>query len=97
MTSNKAQKKVIRARMGKTGERYTAARQHVVTADDAADDAAYSTATSPAANGTIVEPAPDDATNSTRLPIIEQPGLSDEAIRRGTGKSWNEWLEVLDA
>ena len=97
MTSNKAQKKVIRARMGKTGERYTAARRHLVAADDAADDAADSTATGPAANGTIVEPATDDATNSTRLPIIEQPGLSDVAIRQGTGKSWNEWLEVLDA
>src|ERR671922_201454 len=30
MTTNKAQKRATRARMAKTGERYTAARRHVV-------------------------------------------------------------------
>ncbi len=38
MTTNKAQKKAIRARMQKTGERYTAARQHLV-ADGTANGA----------------------------------------------------------
>lgn len=80
MTTNKAQKKAIRARMAKTGERYTAARQHLVADAAAAADADSVTG----------------AANET-LPIVEQPGLSDEAIRKGTGKSWNEWLEILDA
>jgi hypothetical protein len=34
MTTNKAQKRAIRTRMEKTGERYTAARQHLVSPND---------------------------------------------------------------
>lgn len=65
MTEDKARKRAIRARMSKTGERYTAARRHVVK-----------------------PPAP---------PAVSDPGMSDEAIRRGTGRGWAEWFEVLDA
>lgn len=82
MTTNKAQKKAIRARMEKTGERYTAARQRFV-----ADDAA---------NGTAAKPATIDAMTPATLPIVERPGMSDDSIRKGSGKSWDEWLEVLD-
>ncbi len=30
-------------------------------------------------------------------PRVSDPGMSDEAIRRGSGKSWDEWLAILDA
>lgn len=42
MTENKAQKRAIRTRMAKTGERYTAARQHVVKAEESAADPPFS-------------------------------------------------------
>jgi hypothetical protein len=63
MTKDKARKRVVRARMAKTGERYSAARVSV---------------TGPGA------PHPD-------------PGVSDEAIRRGSGRSWAQWFRILDA
>jgi hypothetical protein len=30
-------------------------------------------------------------------PRVANPGMSDEAILRGTGKTWDEWLAILDA
>ncbi len=30
-------------------------------------------------------------------PRVADPGFSDETIRRGSGKSWDEWLGILDA
>ena len=33
----------------------------------------------------------------TRLPPrVAEPGISDDAIRRGTGKTWDEWFALLD-
>ena len=29
-------------------------------------------------------------------PRVAEPGISDDAIRRGTGKTWDEWFVVLD-
>src|SRR5687767_6681815 len=66
MTENKARKRAIRARMAKTGERYTAARRHIVKPNDL--------------------PTP-----------LADLGRSDDAVRRGTGKGWNEWLRILDS
>ena len=42
MTENKAQKRAIRTRMAKTGERYTAARQHVGKPEESAADPPFS-------------------------------------------------------
>jgi hypothetical protein len=69
MTTDKARKRAVRSRMTKTGERYAAARRHVVAA----------------------EPA------GALPPRVADPGLSDESIRRGTGRGWNDWLRDLDA
>lgn len=63
MTEKKAQKRAIRTRMAKTGERYAAARQHVVGPGETAAD----------------------------------PPFSEDAVRRGTGKGWREWIRILDA
>lgn len=41
--------------------------------------------------------APDDGDNPSLPPSVADPGMSDEAIQRGTGKTWAEWLRVLDA
>lgn len=82
MTTNKAQKRAIRTRMGKTGERYAAARRHligdVVEEHSDPEDPAMHLASPPA-------------------PVTINPGMSDEAIQCGSGKRWDEWLAVLDA
>jgi hypothetical protein len=71
MTTDKARKRAVRARMEKTGERYAAARRHVV-----------STAFSP----------------TTELPPrAAEPGMSEAAILKGTGRTWDDWFRILDA
>jgi hypothetical protein len=71
MTTDKARKRAVRSRMTKTGERYAAARRHVV------DDA----------RTTSAQPLP---------PRVADPGVSEEAIRKATGRGWDEWLRDLD-
>ena len=43
----------------------------------------------------------DDTAGSTgdgaEAPRLADPGMSDEAVKRGTGKSWDELFAVLDA
>jgi len=71
MTTDKARKRAVRSRMDKTGERYAAARRHVVA----------ETAT---------------ATPRPLPPRVADPGVSDEALRKGTGRDWDDWLRDLD-
>jgi hypothetical protein len=71
MTTQKALKRRVRARMDKTGERYAAARRNHL-----------SEAATPAA---------------PEAPATAPPPVSDEAVRKGTGRGWDEWLAVLDA
>jgi len=66
MPKQKDLKRVIRTRMQKTGESYTAARMHIVRKEEKPDYAALA-------------------------------GLSDAAIRKGSGRDWTEWVKVLDA
>ena len=66
MTRQKSFKRLVRARMERTGQSYTAARTTLLSAAE-----------------------PDAA---------EKPALatSDEAIRRRTGRGWEEWFDLLD-
>jgi pimeloyl-ACP methyl ester carboxylesterase len=66
MTRQKSFKRLVRARMEKTGESYTAARATLLVADEA---------------------EPPEAPALT---------MSDEAIRRRTGRGWEEWFDLLD-
>jgi pimeloyl-ACP methyl ester carboxylesterase len=66
LTRQKSFKRLVRARMEKTGESYTAARSTLLAAE---------------------EPKTADAPALT---------MSDEAIRRGTGRGWEEWFDLLD-
>ena len=61
MTTQKDLKRVIRARMQKTGESYTTARMHIVKPDYA-----------------------------------KLAGMTDAAIKRGTGCDWTKWVRTLD-
>jgi hypothetical protein len=115
MTKDKAQKLAVRARMAKTGERYTTARYYLLdlhrsppmTAD--IDRSSFDDK-EPGFNAVSPFPA-DGAAHSTMLdrdaapavaegglpPRVAAPGMSDAAIQRATGKSWDEWFALLDA
>lgn len=71
MPKQKDLKRIVRSRMEKTGESYTAARLHVVQKKK------------PAA-----EPLPDYAALA---------GMSEAALKKQTGRSWAEWVAILDA
>jgi uncharacterized protein YndB with AHSA1/START domain len=66
MTRQKSFKRLIRSRMEKTGESYTAARRSLLAAE---------------------EP------KATAGPTLT---VSDEVIRRRTGRGWEEWFDLLD-
>jgi uncharacterized protein YndB with AHSA1/START domain len=66
VTRQKSFKRLVRARMEKTGESYTAARAALLSAD---------------------EPKVTDG------PAL---AMSDEAIRRRTGRGWEDWFNLLD-
>ena len=66
MTRQKSFKRLVRARMAKTGQRYTAARATLLAAEEAK-----------AADGPALT-------------------MSDEAIRRRSGRGWEEWFDLLD-
>jgi hypothetical protein len=68
MPKAKDLKKIVRARMEKTGESYTAARLQTLKKKEA--------------------PAPDYAALS---------GVSDSAIEKATGRTWPQWMQLLDA
>jgi uncharacterized protein YndB with AHSA1/START domain len=67
MPTQKDLKKLVRARMQKTGEAYTAARVQLVKK---------------------VEPPPNYA---------EIAGMSDDAVSNQTGRTWSDWVHLLDA
>jgi uncharacterized protein YndB with AHSA1/START domain len=66
MTRQRSFKRIVRSRMEKTGESYTAARAALLAAE---------------------EP------KATEGPALS---MSDEAIRRRTGRGWEEWFDLLD-
>ena len=65
MPKQKDLKRLIRTRMKKTGEAYTAARLHLIRK----------------------EPTPDYG---------KLAGLSDASVTRATGRTWAQWLTLLD-
>ena len=73
MPTNKDLKRIVRARMNKTGESYTIARTHVLSKPKTKEPPA---------------PAVDHA---------ELAGMSDDKVAAKTGRTWKEWVRVLDA
>lgn len=67
MPQHKDLKRIVRARMKKTGESYTAARLQI---------------------GRKKEPSVDYAALAA---------MSDATIKKNTGRSWSEWIALLDA
>ena len=84
MPKDKDLKRVVRARMLKTGEAYTTARAQVVAkaVRGSADGGAR-----PDARQAPPSPAPDYASLA---------GMSDAAVQAKTGRGWAEWVALLD-
>lgn len=93
MTTQKTFKRGVRARMAKTGESYATARTQLVRrADGRAGPPTDARATKPPEFEAISEAA------ATHHPAdsFELP-MSDESVRKGTGRGWDEWFSALDA
>ena len=73
MPQQKDLKRIVRSRMEKTGESYTAARRHV---------------TQKKALQAVPSPPPD---------YEALAGMSDATMSAKTGRTWAEWVELLDA
>lgn len=84
MTRSRTTKSTIRARMTKTGERYTTARRHVLAAKAVPTSAA---ATPPAAER-----------RATRAPVAVEPrgAVSDAKVKERTGHDLAHWFAELD-
>ena len=84
MTTQKTFKQRVRARAERTGESYTAARAQLLRKSSAAPEPELPL--EPAAP--VAESAPDATANLS--------GVSDDAMRRATGRTIAEWLPILD-
>jgi hypothetical protein len=81
MTQNKDFKRLVRARMKKTGESYTSARAQITSKSTSRKRTAAPAVSSAA-------PSPKD--------YGKLAGMSDAAIKKGTGCTWERWVKSLD-
>jgi hypothetical protein len=77
MTRDKDLKRVVRERMKKTGESYTAARAVILARKPRTR----------ARSAVVAAP---------RERWAELAGMSDEVVRKKTGRTWSGWVRVLD-
>jgi len=85
VTQQKSLKRRVRARMAKTGERYTSARRQVLA----------KATTEPATEPPAAMPGPQPPAMPTD--DLAAYSTSDEAMRKATGRSHAEWFTLLDA
>lgn len=85
MTQNRDLKRLVRARMKKTGEAYTAARAQITRKPRTKTQTASS---SPPV--LTARPAPDPKEYAALA------GMSDAAIKEKTGCAWDKWVKSLD-
>ena len=84
MPINKDFKKLVRARMSKTGESYTAARAQLLRKP------ALRTATAP------LTAAPEAPLAASKPDYAKVAGMSDASIEKRTGCTWEKWVWALD-
>ena len=87
MPRQKDLKRLVRARMTKTGEAYTAARAQVVRKPRAAK-------ATPDDDVTVVHPARTAAANPEDYAALA--GTSDSTLKEKTGCTWKRWVAALD-
>jgi hypothetical protein len=88
MTRARALKQVIRARAAKTGERYTAARRHVLRE--------LNQPAEPKGSAPHVGSAPQVSSAPRATAAPTKGALSEAKTLEKTGKSLSHWFEVLD-
>lgn len=86
MPTNKDFKRVVRDRMKKTGESYTAARAQLLRRGKTAS--APNEQPSPRARAALAAPSPAD--------YAAIAGMSDDAVKKATGCTWQRWVAALD-
>jgi hypothetical protein len=87
MPRQKDLKRLIRARMKKTGEAYTAARAEIIRKPK----------TSSAPRGASVSaPAPKSLSAAEPKDFAKLAGMSDEKVKAKTGCNWERWARALD-
>ena len=98
MPTNKDFKRLVRARMEKTGEAYTAARANLLKARGASP---LRTPLQPRSQGpeALLRSAESVATAPSlgaKPEYAKLAGMSDAAIKKATGCEWEEWVFCLD-
>ena len=97
MPREKDLKRLVRARMKKTGEAYSAARAHILKSPRRKSRPAGDTVsrlTPPAAPAAPASPAAPAA--PTQKQYAELAGMSNAIILEKTGRTWEDWVHVLD-
>ena len=97
MTRDNDFKKLVRARMRKTGESYTASRSQLLrkktgTPSTVATTTPARTTRSAKAVATANAPGPEIAAGD----MGAMAGMTDAAVRAKTGRTWSEWVAILD-
>ncbi len=87
MPRNKDLKRLVRARMRKTGEAYTAARAHIIMKPKAATVSKAVTASAPRAK---------PASGVKLMDYAAVAGTSDVTLKAKTGCTWERWVYALD-
>jgi hypothetical protein len=86
MPTNKDFKRVVRDRMKKTGESYTAARAQLLRNNKSSRP--NERAASPRVRAALSAPSPAD--------YPKLAGMSDAAVKKATGCTWERWVKALD-
>ena len=84
MTKQKDLKRLVRSRMQKTGESYTTARKQLTKKK-----------TAKAASKTVSKSAAKSK-SALKSDFARLGGMSDEIVAEKTGRTWQEWVELLD-
>lgn len=92
MTTQKDFKRLVRGRMQKTGESYTAARATLLA------QGAKRRTPAPESNGhgPVAPVKVDSNASATAADLAKLAGMSDEAIKTNTGCTWEKWVWALD-
>ncbi len=88
MTSQKDFKRLVRSRMQKTGESYTAARAQLIARPT---PSSHRTASIAGGTGRRTDGPTESAVDFAAL-----AGMSDAAVQKATGCTWDKWVYVLD-
>ena len=88
MPTNKDFKRVVRARMRKTGESYTAARAQLLR------DTPTPTPKKPSVRRAVRPTPPPSIVPPSQY--AEVAGMSDASLKKATGCTWERWVNALD-